>query len=242
MNWYYALNGQQQGPVPESEIASLAAAGTLKPDTLIWSEGLADWQPLSQALPAALSSTPINAPQLGGVAVPEARKDLYVQQMREGVTFRMGSQAQYAGFWIRVAAKLVDSFILSFILMVVMGLLAGGLHLSGMQIAPDQTPGSPPPTGFIILIIAYYVLAIGLQIFYSIYLTGKYGATWGKMAVGIRVVGEDGSRVSYARSTGRFFAEWLSGMTMGIGYIIAAFDSEKRSLHDHVCATRVIYK
>ena len=58
MNWYYALNGQQQGPVPETEIANLAAAGVLKADTLIWSEGLTDWQPLSQALPAALTTAP----------------------------------------------------------------------------------------------------------------------------------------------------------------------------------------
>jgi len=40
----------------------------------------------------------------------------------------------------------------------------------------------------------------------------------------------------------RFFATMLSQLTLYIGYIIAAFDDEKRSLHDHICDTRVVYK
>jgi len=58
----------------------------------------------------------------------------------------------------------------------------------------------------------------------------------------LKVVMEDGGPVSYGRATGRFFAEILSGMVCYIGYIIAGFDSQKRSLHDHICSTRVIYK
>ena len=38
------------------------------------------------------------------------------------------------------------------------------------------------------------------------------------------------------------FAELLSGMICDIGYLIVAFDSQKRGLHDHICNTRVIYK
>jgi hypothetical protein len=34
----------------------------------------------------------------------------------------------------------------------------------------------------------------------------------------------------------------LSGLTCYIGYIIAGFDEQKRTLHDHVCSTRVVYK
>jgi hypothetical protein len=32
----------------------------------------------------------------------------------------------------------------------------------------------------------------------------------------------------------------LSSLTLAIGYIMAAFDDEKRSLHDRICDTRVI--
>jgi uncharacterized RDD family membrane protein YckC len=62
------------------------------------------------------------------------------------------------------------------------------------------------------------------------------------MACGIKVVRPDGDRVSYARALGRYFAEILSGLILAIGYIMAAFDSEKRALHDHICSTRVVKK
>jgi hypothetical protein len=41
-------------------------------------------------------------------------------------------------------------------------------------------------------------------------------------------------------SVGRYFAKMLSSLTLLIGYIIAAFDEEKRSLHDRICNTRVV--
>jgi uncharacterized RDD family membrane protein YckC len=71
---------------------------------------------------------------------------------------------------------------------------------------------------------------------------GKNGATVGKMACGIRVVGADGKSVGYGKSTGRYFAKMLSYIIILIGYIMAAFDDEKRSLHDRLCETRVVYK
>ena len=52
MNWYYDLGGQRQGPVPEAELDRLLASGTITTGTLVWREGLPDWQPLGQARPA----------------------------------------------------------------------------------------------------------------------------------------------------------------------------------------------
>ena len=71
---------------------------------------------------------------------------------------------------------------------------------------------------------------------------GKYGATVGKMAMKIRVVTAEGQKVSYLRALGRYFAKLLSGMILMIGYLMAAFDDEKRALHDRICNTRVISK
>jgi uncharacterized RDD family membrane protein YckC len=77
---------------------------------------------------------------------------------------------------------------------------------------------------------------------YQIFFLGKYGATPGKMACKLKVVTAEGTPITYGRATGRFFAEKLSGLTCTIGYIIAAFDDQKRTLHDHICGTRVVYK
>lgn len=222
----------------------LAASGAIQASTLVWREGLGDWQTLSQAMPAALGSSPYggDAPQIGGVAVPMAQKDMLVQQMREGVMTRTPGGMEYAGFWIRWVAKVLDLIIFFIILVILLGVLAGLLYAMGLPLDPDANHGGAPPVGFIILMIVYYGLAIFFPPVYCALMVGKYGATWGKMALGLRVVNEDGSKVTMGRAFGRGFAEMLSGMTCDIGYIIAGFDSEKRSLHDHICSTRVIYK
>ncbi|MDY7037753.1 MAG: RDD family protein, partial [Thermodesulfobacteriota bacterium] len=75
---------------------------------------------------------------------------------------------------------------------------------------------------------------------YTTLMLGKYDATLGKMACKIKVITSDGGKVSYARALGRHFAEFLSAIILSIGYIIAAFDDQKRSLHDRICNTRVI--
>lgn len=43
-SWFYAANGQQQGPFPEDQLRDLIARGTVRADTLVWSEGMAGWQ------------------------------------------------------------------------------------------------------------------------------------------------------------------------------------------------------
>jgi uncharacterized RDD family membrane protein YckC len=60
------------------------------------------------------------------------------------------------------------------------------------------------------------------------------------MACKLKVVTADNDRVSYPRAFGRYFAEILSGLILLIGYIMAAFDDQKRTLHDRICDTRVI--
>jgi uncharacterized RDD family membrane protein YckC len=74
-------------------------------------------------------------------------------------------------------------------------------------------------------------------------MVGKYGATVGKMAAKIKIVNADGTPVSYGKAAGRYFAEILSSMICGIGYLMVAFDNEeKRALHDRICNTRVVRK
>ncbi len=43
--WHFNDSGQQRGPVTAEEIRSLLATHKIQPDTLVWSEGMADWKP-----------------------------------------------------------------------------------------------------------------------------------------------------------------------------------------------------
>jgi len=91
--------------------------------------------------------------------------------------------------------------------------------------------------GFQVLFqLFYFAVIVG----YNTLMQGKYGATLGKLACGLKVVQPDGAPISYGRAFGRAWAEILSGVICDIGYIITAFDGQKRSLHDHIANTRVI--
>lgn len=231
MNWHYALDGQQLGPISESELAQLFTAGTVRSDTLVWRDGLPEWQSLSTALPQLTAAA-------GGM--PMGNSGVAVQQMREGVYNQGAGAMEYAGFWIRFGAWMIDYVIITVVSMALMAIGGVSAAMSGMMDGLEQSEElNPAVIGGILL---FYGLLFAFVFGYKIFMVGKYGATVGKLAVGIKVVTADGGKVSYMRATGRAFAEILSGMTLYIGYIIAGFDDEKRSLHDHICSTRVIMK
>jgi uncharacterized RDD family membrane protein YckC len=82
--------------------------------------------------------------------------------------------------------------------------------------------------------------AMLVAIAYEVFFIRKYDATPGKMALGLNLLRADGSKLSVGRIIGRYFAYLVSCLTLAIGFIIAGFDDEKRSLHDRMCDTRVI--
>jgi hypothetical protein len=51
MTWHYEANGQSNGPISETELRALLAAGTINEKTLIWREGMSAWTALGEALP-----------------------------------------------------------------------------------------------------------------------------------------------------------------------------------------------
>jgi len=55
MEWWYAENGQQIGPVGEDALQDLIRTGAVQPSTLVWHSGLRNWIPYSQAAPAEAS-------------------------------------------------------------------------------------------------------------------------------------------------------------------------------------------
>lgn len=68
-SWFYASNGQQQGPYPEIQLRELIARGTITADTLVWTEGMANWQRAGE-IPglAPGASGPPAMPRAGGVS------------------------------------------------------------------------------------------------------------------------------------------------------------------------------
>lgn len=61
-SWYYGSQGQQNGPIPESELRVLLADGTITQQTLVWRDGLVEWKPVAEV--AELQAPPLTAPAM----------------------------------------------------------------------------------------------------------------------------------------------------------------------------------
>ncbi len=139
---------------------------------------------------------------------------------------------RYAGFWIRFAAVLLDGLIVGLPMFVIMMVLLFAAAASG----------NGGLNGSNVISIVIQAASQVLYMAYQTFFWGRYGATPGKMICRIKIVRSDGAPIGYLRAFGRYWATILSGCICYIGFIIAAFDDEKRALHDRICDTRVVYR
>jgi uncharacterized RDD family membrane protein YckC len=139
-----------------------------------------------------------------------------------------GSAAvDYGGFWLRVVAYIIDTIVTS-----IAGAIVGFGYGFALALA-GASAGAAKPGGYVIgLIIAW--------LYFALMESSEGGATLGKMAVGLRVVTEEGKRLSFAKATGRYAAKFISAIILGIGFIMVAFTDRKRGLHDMIAGTLVV--
>jgi uncharacterized RDD family membrane protein YckC len=132
----------------------------------------------------------------------------------------------YGGFWLRVIAYLID-----IILLLIVSLIIGGFFRLGLIAAEawDALRFADPMTG---LVLSW--------LYFAFMESSPRGATAGKMAMGLRVVTDQGQPLSFANATGRYFAKYVSWIILGIGFIMVAFTDRKRGLHDMIAGTLVI--
>jgi len=264
MDWYYAVDNQQQGPVDEQEMHRLLAAGTITPDSFIWSTGMADWQPLStvpEFQPEAPAAPEPPAPPRGMPAPPTGLADdpnlphiacvecgrifqepdliriddhpvcggckpRAVAKIREGI--RIGHRYYPAFLSKRIGAFLLDGIILYF----VSSALQGGLTLlmNFLGASPLWAVG-----------ISVFV-SLAVSILYFIVFWKKFGATPGKMALGIKIVATDGEPLTWKKAIIRYLGTIISQTILYIGYLMAFLDEDRRTLHDRMASTLVVQR
>jgi len=162
-------------------------------------------------------------------------KPMFVQQLKEGASLPLTTA--YGGFWIRTVAYIIDAVIFGIVSQIIM------IPLSMFMMPAMMQGGGEPAMGSVFAMIGISTfIGLAVPIFYYTFFHGRWGATVGKMACGLKVVTAEGEPITYMRAFGRFWAFMLSGLILYIGYFMAGFDDEKRSLHDRICSTRVIKK
>ena len=140
---------------------------------------------------------------------------------------------QYGGFWIRVVAAVIDAVILRVVVAPV-GFIFGSLGMAGMMTGLPHRGLRLFGGG-----LTFILLLFGSWLYEAFMESSSYQATLGKMIFGMKVTDLNGNRISFERATGRHFAKWLSGMILGIGYIMVAFTERKQGLHDLLAGTLV---
>lgn len=269
--WYYSdAQRQQHGPITSDALAALHAQGTLALATLVWREGMTRWRPWQEMMGEVLGEPAADA-SAGAPAAPTAPASTAADPfagtagnadddgayrpyalaeaspyapptaavMSGNVAVQLGERVVYAGFWKRVAAYCIDSFLVGVVnyavqlpLMLILGLSIG-----------KAGDGVPSTASGILYFVISFVVSLGLPATYYAWMhASQYQATLGKMAVGIKVVGHQGSRLSFGLGVGRYFAFVLSSLTLGIGLLMAAFTERKQALHDVICNTEVVDK
>ncbi|MPX19352.1 transporter [Moraxella catarrhalis] len=137
------------------------------------------------------------------------------------------SEFEYAGFWIRFAACIVDNLI-------IMIIFAPYWFYNYQQMAAmpvDQMPLYSAGDAILHLVIGAAVVWFWV----------KKGATPGKMLFGLQVRdAKTGQFISVPRALLRYFSYLISYLILCLGFIWAGFDKKKQGWHDKIAKTVVV--
>ena len=99
--WYYSDSGNQAGPVTEQELKQKVLAGTVKRDTPVWSEGMADWSDAEKNIPGLFNTSPLkvaDAYRASTVSQPALRGEVYSMSPSQ-VLFSFNGRIRRSTFW-----------------------------------------------------------------------------------------------------------------------------------------------
>jgi uncharacterized RDD family membrane protein YckC len=261
--WYYAdRNRQRQGPVEADALAALFRRNAVGLDTLLWRDGMTQWQALGDfAEELGLLGKDFAAPvpqaddnlAVSGADDASATAHAYVEpatpyappnaNVAVADVVHHGGEVVYAGFWKRYAASFIDGMVLGVIFVIlfaVFGFVGAGIG----SLSSGFGNGMIAP----ILFFGIYAVAIGAQAAYFTWMhTSGNQATLGKMAVGIKVTDLQGHRISTGKALGRWAGLFFFGfLSCNIVYLVSAFmaglTERKQAVHDMASGTLVVDK
>ncbi len=136
-------------------------------------------------------------------------------------------EVEYAGFWIRVGAAVIDTLLVLAITLPLVVAIYGWKYFdagSGLFAGPAD------------FLISWVLPAIAVIAFWF-----YRQATPGKSALSLRVLDADtGERLSLGQAVGRYLGYFVSIIPLCIGLIWVAFDSRKQGWHDKLAGTVVV--
>ncbi len=132
-------------------------------------------------------------------------------------------EPEYVGFWLRLVASLIDTFLMVAILYPILAMFFGWqLHYEGLGVGST---------------LLSYLLPAAVIITFWIYRS----ATPGKMIIGAEIVdAKTGGKPSTGQCIGRYLCYYLSSLIFCLGFLWVAWDRRKQGWHDKLAGTVVI--
>lgn len=235
MEIWIGRDGERHGPYQEDDVRQWLRSGQVSPADLAWYEGLADWQPLSVLFPDMAAAPPPAASNPYAAPVAPLLPQTTAAALED-----------YAGFWKRVAAYILDGIILYIPQMLIEKAFGGDAAKAALKQASLDAVGNPD--AMMAANMHYYstmwpamllILVMGV-LYFALCESSAWQGTLGKLALGIRVTDLQGKRISFPRALGRYFAKILSAIILGIGFLMVAWTQRKQGLHDMICDTLVL--
>ncbi len=150
-----------------------------------------------------------------------------------------------ATFWVRLLAYLIDQPLILLTSVLVLKeklavVVAWLINAVGFVLAMflDKTEGKMITGLYFGTIFPLY----NAWMYFCIQEATTAKTTIGKDAFGLIVVDQNNKQLSIKHATGRFFAALLSYMIFGLGFVICAFTPQKKTLHDMISKTKVVWK
>ncbi len=135
-------------------------------------------------------------------------------------------EKEYAGFWVRTGAALIDTILLLLIISPILTFIYGA----------DYWVDESYVKGGWDILFSYVLPAVAVIIFWS-----YKSATPGKMATKLTIVdAKTGGKPSTGQLVGRYFGYYLSILPLCLGIIWVGIDKRKQGLHDKLAGTVVI--
>ena len=245
MKWFYidesiTSGDRRQGPFTFEEILEFAKEGKIKEETLVWHTGLSNWVTFQE----------VNKQKT------EEETNEIIKNTLEALILAKEKKAKeihYAGFFIRAIAYLIDFVFLCALSGIALFIFK---QFNFIDIASAETflmqdsnalmtPESLEKFLSIQGIHTFVILCSVIQFLYFVLFNAFYSGTPGKLFLKIKIIRRDGKKLGFTFAVIRYFTSVLSSFSLlyfyGLAYLIVFFDPERRSLHDWLSLTRVIY-
>jgi uncharacterized RDD family membrane protein YckC len=150
---------------------------------------------------------------------------------------------QYAGWWQRVGATLLDGLIaIPFLAPALIVLFAGPTEVNFREDGLEGAGFYEEPTGGTFALAGLlYLLGLVVYMIYYCRRVSRKGSSLGMSATGYRIIdARTGGNISMGRSVGRWFARYLSILPCYLGLLWPLWDRENRTFHDMIVQTRAV--